>query len=324
VISSAGLSLFYQNRGNLDCSSRTWPKTPGSSSKRLAGKVAIVAGAGQTPGMTVGNGRAVALLFAREGATVMLADMSLEAVKDTQAQIKEEFGTATAVCVVDVSKESDCEKLVAETVKAFGRVDILHNNVGIAGGDKAAADISDDVWMKIMLVNAGGALWLTKHVLPVMRKQSSGVILHVSSIGSILTLPQGGGGGTAYKMAKAAMNNLTQNVAIENAKFGIRANAILPGLMETPMSVERRTKVTAEAEGLSDSDARQKVRDARNRQVPLRIGGQPCMGNAWDTANTAVFLASEDARFITGALLCVDGGQAVSQGCPVPDRERDS
>merc|ERR1712217_880901 len=92
-------------------------------------------------------------------------------------------------------------KLVAETVKAFGRIDILHNNVGIAAGDKSAADISDDVWTRIMRINAGGALWLTKHVLPVMRKQLSGVILHVSSIGSILTLPQGGGGGMAYKMA---------------------------------------------------------------------------------------------------------------------------
>merc|ERR1712194_407526 len=174
-----------------------------------------------------------------------------------------------------------------------------------------------------MRVNAGGALWLIKHVLPIMRSQKAGVITNVSSIGSILTLPQGGGGGMAYKMAKAAMNNLTQNVAIENARYGIRANAILPGLMETPMSVERRTAVTAQAEGISEEAAREKVRDARNRQVPLRIGGQPCMGNAWDTANTALFLASEEARFITGALLCVDGGQAVSQGCPVPDRERD-
>merc|ERR1712048_934597 len=118
---------------------------------------------------------------------------------------------------------------------------------------------TSDVYENIMRVNAGGALWLTKHVLPVMRKQLSGVILQVSSIGSILTLPQGGGGGMAYKMAKAAMNSLTQNVAIENAKFGIRANAILPGLMDTPLSVERRASVTAEAEGISEEDARQKV-----------------------------------------------------------------
>merc|ERR1712217_871554 len=215
-------------------------------------------------------------------------------------------------------------KLVAETVKAFGRIDILHNNVGIAAGDKSAADISDDVWTRIMRINAGGALWLTKHVLPVMRKQLAGVILQVSSIGSRNTLPQGGGGGTAYKMAKAAMNNLVENVAIENARYGVRCNAILPGLMETPMSVERRTKVLADAEKLSDAEARQRVRDARNRQVPLRIGGQPSMGHAWDTANAALFLASEEARFVTGVLFTVDGGQSVSQGCPVPDRERDS
>jgi NAD(P)-dependent dehydrogenase (short-subunit alcohol dehydrogenase family) len=266
----------------------------------------------------------VALLFAREGAKVMLADRSEEAVKDTQKQIVEEFGVDTAVCVTDVSKESDCEALVKATVEAFGRVDILHNNVGIAAGDKSVTEITSDVYENIMRVNASGALWLSKHVLPVMRKQLSGVILQVSSIGSILTLPQGGGGGMAYKMAKAAMNNLTQNIAIENAKYGIRANAILPGLMDTPLSVERRTKVMAQAEGITEDAAREKVLAARNKQVPLRIGGKPSMGTAWDTANTALFLASDEARFVTGVLLTVDGGQAVSQGCPVPDRERDS
>merc|ERR550537_2126178 len=120
-----------------------------------------------------------------------------------------------------------------------------------------------DIYERIMSVNAAGALWLAKHVLPVMRKQLSGVILNVSSIGSILTLPQGGGGGMAYKMSKAAMNNLTQNVAIENAAYGIRANAILPGLMETPLSIERRTAVLMKAEGLSEDDARQRVTEAR-------------------------------------------------------------
>lgn len=303
---------------------RKWPETPQSLPKRLVGKVCIVAGAGQTPGQTVGNGRAVALLFAREGARLMLADRSEDAVKDTQQQVKEEFGAEAEICVTDVAKESDCEALIAATVKAYGRVDVLHNNVGVAAGDKSVAEITSEVYENIMRVNAGGALWLTKHVLPVMRKQFAGVIIHVSSIGSILTLPQGGGGGMAYKMAKAAMNNLTENVAIENAKYGIRCNAILPGLMETPMSIERRTKVLAEAEGLSDDQARKKVRDARNRQVPLRIGGEPCMGQAWDTANAALFLCSEEARFVTGVLLTVDGGQAVALGCPVPDRERDS
>eukprot|EP00933_Yihiella_yeosuensis_P054958 TRINITY_DN53565_c0_g1_i1.p1 TRINITY_DN53565_c0_g1~~TRINITY_DN53565_c0_g1_i1.p1 ORF type:complete len:317 (+),score=79.33 TRINITY_DN53565_c0_g1_i1:86-1036(+) len=301
-----------------------WPKTPAAPVGRLAGKVVIVAGAGQTPGQTVGNGRAAALVFAREGAKLMISDISEEAAKDTEAQIKAEFGSETAICVANVAKESDCENLIKATVAKFGRVDVLHNNVGIAAGDKSAAEISQEVYEKIMSVNAGGALWLTKHVLPVMRKQFSGVILHVSSIGSLLTLPQGGGGGMAYKMAKAAMNNLTQNVAIENARYGIRVNAILPGLMETPMSVERRTKVTAEAEGISEEAARDKVREARNRQVPLRIGGEPSMGNAWDTANAALFLASDDARFVTGILMLVDGGQAVSMGCPPPDRERDS
>merc|ERR1719453_2918015 len=139
----------------------------------------------------------------------------------------------------------------------------MHNNVGIAAGDKAAADLSADIYNSIMGVNAAGALWLTKHVLPVMRKQMNGVIIQVSSIGSILTLPQGGGGGTAYKMSKAAMNNLTENIAIENGKYGIRCNAILPGLMETPMSIERRTKVLMDAEKITEEEARERVRSAR-------------------------------------------------------------
>lgn len=254
----------------------------------------------------------------------MLADRDEAAVKDTAAQITEEFGTEVHWAVCDVGQEHECEALISRAVGHFGRVDVLFNNVGIAAGDKSAADITQEVYENIMRVNAGGALWLIKHVLPVMRQQLSGVIINVSSIGSILTLPQGGGGGMAYKMSKAAMNNLVQNVAIENGRFGIRCNAILPGLMETPMSIERRTAVTAAAEGISEEQARQKVRDARNRQVPLRINGQPSMGSAWDTAQAAVFLASEEARFVTGVLMCVDGGQAVSQGCPVPDRERDS
>eukprot|EP00931_Biecheleriopsis_adriatica_P073327 TRINITY_DN47634_c0_g1_i1.p1 TRINITY_DN47634_c0_g1~~TRINITY_DN47634_c0_g1_i1.p1 ORF type:complete len:320 (+),score=82.63 TRINITY_DN47634_c0_g1_i1:44-1003(+) len=308
----------------LETSGKQWPSTPAAQSGRLAGKVAVVAGAGQTPGQTVGNGRAVALLFAREGAKLVLSDRSEEAVKDTEEQVKAEFGSETCTVLADVSKESDCEALIKAAMDKFGRVDILHNNVGIAAGDKSAAEISQDVYERIMSVNAGGALWLTKHVLPVMRKQLSGVIIHVSSIGSVLTLPQGGGGGMGYKMAKAAMNNLCENVAIENAKYGIRCNAILPGLMETPMSIERRTKVTMEAEGISDEQARKKVCDARNRMVPLRPGGVPSMGNAWDTANAALFLASDEARFVTGVLLMVDGGQGVAQGCPVPERERDS
>merc|ERR1719174_2490644 len=286
---------------------RRWPETPKVNTQRLAGQVAVVVGAGQTPGASVGNGRAVAVLFAREGAQLMLADCNEEAVKDTQLQIKEEFGMDAAYFVTDVSKESDCEELIAATVRNYGRVDIMHNNVGIAAGDKAAADISAEVYASIMGVNATGALFLTKHVLPVMRKQMGGVILNVSSIGSILTLPQGGGGGMAYKMSKAAMNNLTQNVAIENARYNIRANAILPGLMETPLSIERRALVMAKAEGISEDIARQRVVETRAKQVPLCIDGKHASGNAWDTANAAVFLASDEARFVTGVLLCVDG-----------------
>jgi len=309
-------------RGVLATPTET-PTVPASG--RMAGKVAIVAGAGQMPGQTLGNGRAVALLFAREGAKLMLSDLNEDAVRATEQQVTAEFGGSCEVhtCVADVSREADCASLVAATIERFGRVDVLHNNVGIPFGDKAAADISLEAYERIMSVNAGGALWLIKHVLPTMRQQLSGVIINVSSIGSLLTLPQGGGGGIAYKMSKAAMNTLTQNVAIENARYGIRVNAVLPGLMDTPMSVERRVKALVDAEGMSDADARSKVRAARSQQVPLQIGGKPSMGSAWDTAHAALFLASDEARFVTGVLLCTDGGQAVSTGVPFIDRERD-
>src|SRR5687768_10372198 len=155
---------------------------------RLEGKVAIVTGAGQTPGDTIGNGRATAITFAREGAQVVLADRRPDSAAETQALIAAEGGTS--VCVqADVSSPDDCRDLVAECVARFGRLDVLHNNVGIGAGDTNAVDIEPDVWRTIMDVNLTSVLLACKHALPVMREQRSGAIVNVSSIASTCSAP---------------------------------------------------------------------------------------------------------------------------------------
>jgi NAD(P)-dependent dehydrogenase (short-subunit alcohol dehydrogenase family) len=264
---------------------------------RLAGKVALVSGAGQTPGETIGNGRAMALLFARAGARVIAADRDLDRAEETVAMIGAEGGHASAVRC-DVTETFDCVGLVQQAVGAEGRIDILVNNVGIGGGgDGPAHRASEDAVELIMDVNTLGAWRMIRAVLPEMRGQGEGSIVNISSLAAL-----GGGNMVAYEMSKAAMNRLTTSVAMATAKHGIRCNAVAPGLMDTPMAVSGG----AAARGLDTAT----VREERNRMVPLR--GR--MGTAWDTAHAALFLASEEARFITGAILPVDGGGGVRIG----------
>src|SRR5581483_10215644 len=264
--------------------------------KRLEGKVAIVVGAGQTPGETVGNGRATAILFAREGATVLLADRDLTSAEETRAMIAAEGGDAsTAEC--DVTREEDCARLVATCLERYGRIDVLHNNGGIGAGDAGVAGTDAARFERILRVNLEGPLLVSKHALPSMRERGSGVITNVSSIASIASAT----GMVAYKTSKAALNALTQTLALANARYGVRANAILPGLINTPMAIEGISR----ARGLS----REALIAERDRQVPL---GK--MGTAWDVAAAALFLASDDSKFITGVLLPVDGGQSARVG----------
>ena len=272
------------------------------SSGRLDGKVAIVTGAGQTPGEEIGNGRATAILFAREGARVMLMDRDRDSAEATRAAIAEEAGEAI-VAEGDVSVEADCRRVVSTAVEQFGRLDVVHNNVGIATGDGWAEWIEFEAWEQIMRVNAGGALLMAKAALPVMKEQQSGAITNVSSIASVVA-----GAETmrnpplGYKSSKAAMNAITHALAGAYAPHGIRVNAILPGLINTPMGVD----AAARAFGI-DRDEYIRLRD---ETVPLKGG----MGSAWDVANAALFLASDEARFITGVLLPVDGGQSARVG----------
>ena len=263
---------------------------------RLRDRIALVVGGGQTPGDTIGNGRAIALLYAREGACVVVADRVLASAEETVALIEAERGRAVAVAL-DVTDDQQCAAAVGVCVERFGRLDVLVNNVGIGTGDAGVTHITDEAWDHIYDVNLKGTLHTCRHALPHMRKQLAGVILNISSIASVCAAPI-----VAYKTSKAALNAFTHSLAISNAKFGVRANAILPGLMNTPMAVESIARAT--------QMPKQALIEARNQLVPLRGG----MGTAWDVANAALFLASDDAKFITGALLPVDGGQSARIG----------
>ena len=260
---------------------------------RLAGKTAIVVGAGQTPGETVGNGRAIALLFAREGADVLCVDRVLERAQETVAMIEAEGGRAAALAA-DIVRAEDCAAMVEAAKARFGAVDIVVNNVGIGGGgDGPAHKLTEDAFDRILSVNLKGAWQVAKAVLPTLREQGAGSIVNISSLASIA-----GGNQTAYEISKAAVNRLTTSIAQANASKGVRCNAVAMGLLDTPMAVAG----IAQASG----QEQQAVREARNARVPL--GGR--MGTAWDTAYAALFLASDEARFITGTVLFVDGGMS--------------
>jgi NAD(P)-dependent dehydrogenase (short-subunit alcohol dehydrogenase family) len=263
---------------------------------RLEGKVAVVVGAGQTPGDTIGNGRATALLFAREGARVVCVDREAARAEETVALVQQEGGTATAF-EADATREDHCRRLVEAVIADHGRIDVLHNNVGIGGGDAGPAHVTEADWDRILSVNLKSVVWPCKHVLPVLRAQRSGAITNVSSIAAVCST-----GIVAYKTSKAGVNAYTQALALGNARYGIRANVIMPGLMNTPMAIEG----IAAARGVE----KQALIEQRDAQVPL--GGK--MGSAWDVAHAALYLASDEARFVTAVVLPVDGGQSARIG----------
>jgi NAD(P)-dependent dehydrogenase (short-subunit alcohol dehydrogenase family) len=264
---------------------------------RLKDKVAIVVGAGQSPGEGVGNGRATVLRFAQEGARVMAVDRDLASAEETAAMARS-HGECVAF-EADVTREATLAAMVKAAHARFGRIDILHYNVGlsIAGGDATVLEITEEAFDRVTAVNLRGCIMACKHVLPVMRAQRSGVILTISSLAAWEMYPY-----VTYKATKAALIAFTQQMAIQNAEYGIRANVILPGLMNTPMAVDTRVRATGKS--------RAEVEAARDAKVPLR--GK--MGTAWDVANAALFLASDEANFITGAALPVDGGALVKIG----------
>lgn len=267
---------------------------------RLKDKVAIIVGAGQSPGPTaaIGNGRATALLFAREGAKVLAVDRSLEAAQATADLIAQEGGTAAAHAA-DVTVEADMAAMAEACVARWGRIDVLHNNVGISveGGDAPVTDITTEAFDRIVAVNLRSMVYACKHVLPVMRKQGSGAIVSISSMAAVTSYPWVG-----YKATKTAMIELTRQIAFQNAEYGIRANVILPGKIDTPMAVDRRADAS--------NRPREDIAAERDATVPLK-GKQ---GTGWDVAHAALFLASDEAGFITGVALPVDGGASTRVG----------
>ncbi|MCS6779283.1 MAG: SDR family oxidoreductase [Geminicoccaceae bacterium] len=254
---------------------------------RLQGKIALVMGAGSSgPGW--GNGKATAVLMAREGASVIAADLNLEAARETAALITGE-GLRAEAAACDVTRSEQIAELVADVQARHGRIDILHNNVGIAvmGGP---VELDEAEWDRVMAVNLKSVFLACKHVIPVMLRQGKGTIVNVSSLAAIRYLyPY-----ASYYASKAGLNQLTVGLALQYARHGIRVNAIMPGLMDTPMIYRQ---ISIEYPSIEAMVA------ARNALCPT---GR--MGTAWDVAKAAVFLASDDAAYITGHCLPVDGG----------------
>jgi len=263
-------------------------------SQRLKDKIAIVMGAGCV-GEGWGNGKATAVLFAREGARVICVDRDLASAERTVAIIEEEGGRAEALRA-DITSAADIDTAVSAAISRHGRIDILQNNVGIAepGGPEAIDEAS---WDRVMAVNLKGFFLTCQRVLPEMVKQGGGAIVNISSVASITTIsvPM-----ISYYSSKAGVNHFTRAVAVEYAARGIRCNAVLPGLMNTPMIVEPYKHVY---DNVDDMIAK------RDALVPM---GK--MGTAWDVAHASLFLASDDAKYISGALLPVDGALTCRTG----------
>jgi NAD(P)-dependent dehydrogenase (short-subunit alcohol dehydrogenase family) len=237
--------------------------------------------------------------FAQEDARVLAVDCDLASAQETCAIAGKDGSGACEAFEADVTREASMQAVIAHAQKAWGRIDILHYNVGVslAGGDAPPEAITEQAFDRIVAINLRGLVIACKHVLSVMRAQKSGVILGISSIAAIENYPY-----VTYKAAKAAMIAYLQQLAIHEAGNGIRANVILPGLMDTPMAVDTRARHSGKS--------RAEVAAMRDSHVPLRHK----MGTAWDVANAALFLASDEANFITGVALPVDGGALVKIG----------
>ena len=252
---------------------------------RLENKVAIVTGGGSVAS-GIGNGRATAILFAREGAKVMIVDIQQAAAEETLEAIKKEGGEAE-IFVADVSKAKDCQAIVKRVLDRWGKLDILDNNVGISGPG-SVVEVSEEDWDRVMEVNVKSMMLMGKYAIPPMAAAGGGAIINISSISAIR--PRGL---TPYTASKGAVIALTRAMAIDHAKDHIRVNCVAPGPVYTPMVYTK---------GMTEEQ-----REMRRKASPLGIEG-----SGWDIGYAALFLASDEARFITGVVLLVDGGVSLA------------
>jgi len=266
---------------------------------RLKDKVAVVIGAGQSPGEEMGNGRATTIRFAQEGAAILAVDLSEDSARKTIDMMGDASIDAHPFRA-DVAKTETIKAAIDAAMERWGRIDILHYNVGISimGGPQTLDDVTDEIFDKVNAINLRGAIMACKFVAPIMRKQGGGSITLVSSMSAIETLTPL----VVYRTSKAGMIAHMQLMAIHEAEHGIRVNCILPGMMQTSMSVDTRMRVSGRS--------REEIIADRNKKVPLRHQG----GTGWDVANAALFLNSDEARFITGVALPVEGGTLVKIG----------
>lgn len=269
---------------------------------RMKGKSVLVMGGGSImPGW--GNGKAAAVLYAMEGARVVVCDARQDAAEETAAIIAKTGGSATAIAA-DATSETDVARVVARCKQLHGRIDVLHNNVGGSGTGRSLDDITLDDWNATIARNLTSAMLSCREVAPVMVAQGGGAIVNVSSISSIRHL---GVPTAVYSAGKAGLNGLTQNIAVEYAGRGVRANCVLPGYIDTPFIRRTIGGVPAyERKGFTSAEDYAKARDAT---IPMRR-----MGTGWDVAYASLFLASDEASYITGTTLVVDGG--VTATCP--------
>jgi len=252
----------------------------------LEGKSAIVTGGGAA-GDGIGNGRAAAILLARAGARVLVADRQLDLAEHTVKMIRDEGGEALALAV-DVTDENQCRDMIDAAVSRFGRLDLLDNNVGIASSGTVVQE-DPEIWRRLMQVNVESMFLTSKHAIPAMLKTAkSGAIVNVASIAALR--PRGM---TAYSTSKGAVIALTRAMAVDHGAEGIRVNCVAPGAVYTPM---------VSAEGMSDT-----ARERRRKASLLEIEG-----SGWDIGYAVRFLLSDQARFITGHTLVVDGGATLT------------
>lgn len=257
---------------------------------RLASKIAIVIGAGSSgPGWS--NGKAAATLYAREGAVVYAVDINEAAAQETAQVIRDEGGQCFAL-QADASSANDVKRVVEQVMREQGRIDVLHNNVGVTEmGD--VIDLPEERWHHVLDTNLTSVFLTCKHVLPYMLKQESGAIVNISSLASIQVnhYPY-----AAYYAAKSGLNQLTRSMAVQYAARGIRVNAVLPGVIDTPLIYRQISGQFQDVE---------EMRAKRHAASPM---GR--MGDAWDVAHAALFLVSDEAKYITGVCLPVDGGKS--------------